>query len=89
MELTGTGTAADAGTWRREQGRAAEAGRRWVQAESRCAALRTRIRGGERVKMDRDSNRNSYGWGGGRKEGEKERPRKWEKKVGRKGHIKE
>ena len=40
-------------------------------AEFRWAALCTGRGGEERVKIERSSKRNGYGWGGGRKEGEK------------------
>ena len=46
------GTAADAGTRRRAQGRAAEAGRWRVRAATRWAELCTGRRGGERVKRE-------------------------------------
>ena len=59
---------------RRAQGRSAEAGGRRVWAASRWVALCTSRGGGERVKIKRDSNRNGYGWGGGRKEGGKNDP---------------
>ena len=45
-----------------------------MQAESRWAALCTRRGGGERVKIERASKRNGYGWGGGRKERGKNYP---------------
>ena len=61
-EQTGTGKAADAGTWRGSQGRAAEAGGRQVRVMSRWVAFRAGGGGGERVKVGRDSNRNSYVW---------------------------
>ena len=68
-ERTGTGTVADAGTRHGAQGRVAEVvgRRRWDT--SRWAAICTRRGGGERVKTDRASKRNNYGWGGVRKEG--------------------
>ena len=71
---TGTGMAADAGTWRVMQGKAAEAGGRRVWEESRWAALCTGRGGEERVKIERSSKRNGYGWRGGRKEGGKKDP---------------
>ena len=60
-------TAVDAGTRRRAQGRAAEAGGRRVQTTSRWVALRTGRGGGERVKIERASKRNGYEWGRGSK----------------------
>ena len=45
-----------------------------MRVTSRWAEIRTRGRGWERVKIDRDSKRNSYGWGGGKKEGRKNDP---------------
>ena len=47
-----TGAAGDVGTWRREQGRAAEAGGWWVRATPRWAALHTSRGGEERVKLE-------------------------------------
>ena len=73
-EQNGTGTAADAGTWRGAQGQAAEASRRRVRVTSRWAALCTNRGVGEQVKIDRSSNRNGYGWGGVRKEEENNDP---------------
>ena len=65
---------------RRAQGRAAEAGRRRVRATSRWAALQTIRGGGEQVKINRDSKRNDYGWGGGRKEGKNNSKENWRRK---------
>ena len=81
-ERTGMGTTADAGIRHGAQGRASEAGGRRVRTTSRWAALRTRKVGGERVKIERDSKRNGYGWRGGRKEGgnndlENRRRKRW------------
>ena len=45
-----------------------------VRAASSWAALCTGRGGGVRVKIERASKRNGYGWGGGRKEGEKNDP---------------
>ena len=67
-------TAADAGTRRGAQGRAAETGEWGVQTTSRWAAFRTGRGGGERVKNERASTMNGYGWGGGRRQGETNDP---------------
>ena len=66
---TGAGTAADAGTRRGAQGRAAEAGWFQVKGAPRWAALCTGRGVGERVKQYALT-RNGYGWGANRKEGE-------------------
>ena len=64
-------TAADAGTRRGAQGLASEADTRRVRAIPIWVALHTMIGGGEQVKIERDSKRNSYRWRGGKKEREK------------------
>ena len=67
-------TAADAGTRTGAQGQAAETVRWQVRATSCWAALRTGRGGGERVKNERASTMNGYGWGGGRRQGETNDP---------------
>ena len=51
-----------------------------MRSASRWAALCTGSGGGERVKIERYSKRNGYGWGGGRKEGGNNNPEKGRRK---------
>ena len=73
-------TVADAGTWRGVHGRAAEAGGCWVQVTVKWKAICIRRVSGERLKNDRASTMNGYGWGGGMKEGEMNNPEMVEEK---------
>ena len=61
------GTAAGTGMRLGAQGQAAEAGGRRVRATSRWVALCTKRGVVERVKVERDSQRNGYRWVGGKK----------------------
>ena len=79
-EQTSTRTEADSSTQRRAQVQVVEAGGLWVHATSRWAAIRTGRGGGGRVKIERSSTRNGYGWGGRGKEGEKKNTEKRRKK---------
>ena len=70
---------------RKEQGQAVEASGWRVRVTSRWEALVTGRGGGERVKNERASEMNGYGWGGGRKEEKKTTQKTIEEKCGAEG----